>query len=293
MVPPKSCIVLIFDKVMALHACVTIKSIADNYHDNDPLDLVLCIPGEDANQLYNQIRQAVQVDSRINFKLVEITKNKFKWLSKTENVKTRHWCPPIDFYKLFLGSLLPKYDKAIYMDVDTLVVQNIQPILDHPMRNKIMAVVEVCGAEFAFLKSRGEDSHFNNGVMIVDLNWWRDSKIETVFANHLEKAEMISMSTEEITNTYLKPYWSPLPFTFNFYQFSRDMYGIPNFDESNILPIHYRHVILFHFGGRAKPWNFEELTEKKDTSFLGEKWRKLAASLQTELDLATSRKDRQ
>lgn len=273
-----TCIALTFDANMSLPAAVLIQSIVDNYFDYDDIDVVCGFMGspEELAELRKLISGIVR-DGRVNVKIVEITKEKFGWLDKLSGVKARHHAPPsIDLCKLFLGSVFADYKKAIYLDTDMLIVRNIQPILDHPMHNKITAIVDISGPEYYYLKSKGEIAHLNTGFMIVDLDWWRSSGIESKFLEHVEKAEIISMSAEELINIYAKPYWAPAPYTFNFFQYTRDVYGIPNYDESNILPQHYKHAIVFHFVGAAKPWNYEQLTRKKDTSLLGEKWRRMA-----------------
>jgi lipopolysaccharide biosynthesis glycosyltransferase len=273
-----TCIALIFDAKMSLPASVLIQSIVDNYFDIDGLDIVCGFAGttEELNYL-NALISGINRNSRFKIKVLEITKEKFGWLDKLSKVKARHHAPPsIDLCKLFLGSLLADYKKAIYLDTDMLVVRNIQPIIDHPVYNKVMAIVDISGPEYYYLKSKGEMAHLNTGFMIVDLEWWRTSGIELQFLEHIEKTDVISMSAEELINIYAKSNWSPVPYTFNFFQYTRDQFGVPNYDESNILPQHYKHAIVYHFVGGAKPWNYEEMVQKKDESLLGEKWRRLA-----------------
>jgi len=274
----KTCIAITFDINMALPAAVLIQSIVDNYFDFDELDVVCGFMGSAEDFTYlNKLLSAIKTDGRVQIKVIEISKEKFEWVEKLKNINARHHAPPsIDLCKLFLGSIFADYGKLIYLDTDMLVVKNIQPILDHPVTNKIMAIVDISGPEYYYLKSRGELAHLNTGFMIVDLNWWRDSDIEKQFLEHIEQAEIISMSAEELINLYAKSHWSPVPYTFNFFQYTRDRYGIPNYDESNILPQHYKHAIVFHFVGAAKPWNYEKMIQKKDESLLGEKWRRLA-----------------
>lgn len=271
----KSCISLIFDSKLILPAAVLIQSISNNYYDNEDLDVVCCVSGE-SESIFNDVLSMVDLKPKINLKLVSLDPKNFPWLTLLDGTSSDHWAPPIERYKLFLGSFLSEYDKTVYLDTDMLVIKNIQPVLDHPMHNKIMAVVDVTGAEFQFLKSRGEAAYLTNGTMIIDLNWWREFGVEEIVLAHLESKPHVRVGSEELANSYLKNYWHPLPFSFNFYQFSRDKYGIPDYDESSFLPDHYRHATVIHFVGQIKPWNFKELTGMGDTSLLGERWRKMA-----------------
>lgn len=275
-----------FDKNIVLPAAVLIQSISDHYFLNYDLDIVCCVSG-DSEQIFDEIQSLVNISSRINLKLVSINENNFPFIKDLEKAKTNHWAinPAAEMYKLFLGSLLEGYDKTIYIDCDVIAVNNIQPILEHPMTGKVMCVVDTTATEFSGPKLPAHRAYFNNGVVIADLNWWRDSNIEETFLNYIKETGFIAMGAEELYNLYLSAELHPLPFTFNFYQFTRDKDGIPNYDESVSLPTHYKSAILMHFGGGSKPWNFEKMTKKEDTSFLGKKWRKLASSLQASRDL--------
>lgn len=276
----KSCISLIFDESYVVQAAVLIQSLSDNYHDNEYLDIVCCIPGK-SGIIFNEVMSMVKVRPRVNVKLVRVNEKNFPWISVLDKSSSDHHAPPLERYKLFLGSFLPEYDKTIYLDTDTMAVQNIQPMLDHPLHNKFMAVVDVSGCEFQFMKSRGESAYLNNGVMIIDLDWWRESEIEKVILEHVENDSHVRFGSEMLANIYLKDYWHPLPFTFNFYKFSRNEREVPNYDESRELPEHYKHAIIFHFAGPEKPWNFLEAVSKKDNSLLGEKWRRRAETAES------------
>lgn len=276
----KTCISLLFDKHVVLQAATLIQSISDNHFLNYNLDIVCCISG-DSEQIFDEVRSLVDVKSKINLELVSINEDNFPFIKRLKEVKTNHWAtdPAVELGKLFLGSYLKNYDKTIYIDCDVLAVNNVQPLLEHPMLGNVMCVVDTTSTEFCGVKVPSHRAYFNNGVVIADLNWWRDSKIEDTFLNHIEEVKFVAMGAEELYNVYLAAEMYPLPFTFNFYQFTRDKDGIPDFDESVSLPAHYNSAILIHFGGAAKPWNYKEKTKKEDVSLMGSRWRKLSKRL--------------
>jgi lipopolysaccharide biosynthesis glycosyltransferase len=272
------CIALIFDENLIVPAAVLIQSISEHYFLNDDLDIVCCIPGN-SDDIFSQVLDLIDVDSRISVSMVSINKTDHPFIESLSSIKTNHWGSRTELYKMFLGSFLPnKYARAIYLDTDMLVVKNIQPILDYPTINNIMAVVDVTGTEFKYRDLNSHGVYFNNGFLIVNLEWWRKSKIAEKFISYIEKNKSISLGSEEVMNACIKSDWHPLPFTFNFYGFKRDKNGISNFDESDILPVHYKNAIVMHFVGAGKPWNFE-ITNQEDKSLLGEKWRRSAAKL--------------
>jgi lipopolysaccharide biosynthesis glycosyltransferase len=180
------------------------------------------------------------------------------------------------WYRLFLGSVLSDYEKVIYFDVDALIVDNVQPILDHPMYSPFMATVDVTGFEIMFLKSRGETPRLHAGTLIADLNWWRSSGIETEFKEAMEEWDSTLGSDEDLLNRNLtiRSNWTLIPFTFNFLFFTRDAHGIPDFDSSESLPLYYKHAIMIHFASQIKPWNYKKIIGQEDPSRLGAEWRR-------------------
>jgi lipopolysaccharide biosynthesis glycosyltransferase len=274
----KQCIATIFDQNMTIPASVLVQSIIDNYFSVDSLDIICVFLGSKSDlSALERLMDSIEKDSRVSIKIIDLTRTEYAWIDSLRGVTTKHHAPPlVDLCKLFLGSILFDYNKVIYLDTDMLVVRDIQPILEHPSYNKLMSIVDISGPEYYYLKSQGHFAHINTGFMVINLDWWRTFGAENLFLEHLKKDTELSMSAEELINIYIKPYWSPVPFTFNFFQFTRDIYGIPNYDESNIIPQHYKHAIVFHFVGAAKPWNFKEMVNRDDSSLLGERWRRLA-----------------
>jgi lipopolysaccharide biosynthesis glycosyltransferase len=270
----KTAIVTIFDEGYLEHAAVFLSSLSDNYHYHEELDVVCMVP-DGTDEVFDRLSKLLDLDPRVNVYFKSIDVAKFPWIA---SAVSDHWGTATTWFRLFLGQLLPEYDKAIYFDVDMLVVDNIQPILDHPMHNKFMAVMDPVGVEYIYQRSRGAISYLTDGMFVADLNWWRDSNIESTFIEYIEENGIDILLEEHVLNACIKPYWHPLPFTFNFYMFKRDKFGVPDFDDSD-MKLHYKHAIVFHFAGKAKPWNFKELIGKEDISALGSKWRNIKDNL--------------
>lgn len=250
-------------------AAVFFESFSENYHYREELDLVCVMPEADADA-FKVLQSMVNLDKRLKLSVSLVSDDMFPWIVNAA-VGDRWKHSKAAWYRLLLGSILPNYDKAIYFDPDILIVDNVQPILDHPMHNKFLAVYDTVGVPYFYKMSRGEIAWLTSGVLIIDLNWWRSEGIEELFKADLQANGSDELIDEYLLNKYLKPYWHPLPVTFNFYAFKVDEYGVPNFDES-YLPVYYKHAIAFHFAGRVKPWTFEEYIKKEDPSRLGKEW---------------------
>jgi lipopolysaccharide biosynthesis glycosyltransferase len=250
-------------------AAVFFESFSENYHNHKELDIVCVMPEEDASA-FNELEAMMQLDKRLKLKARFVSPNEYKWTEEAA-VGDRWAHSKAAWYRLLLGSILHDYDKAIYFDPDVLIVDNVQPILDHPMYNKFMAVFDTVGVQYFYSKGRGDVGWMTSGMLIIDLNWWREAGVEDWFKEDVAANGSDELIDEYLLNKYLKPYWHPLPVTFNFYAFVKDEFGVPDFDQS-YLPVYYKHAIVMHFAGRVKPWTFKKIVLKEDPSRLGQEW---------------------
>lgn len=267
----KTAIVTCIDANYVEAAAVFIESFSENYHINKELDIICVMPEED-REAFKWLSSTVEVNTRLNLKLKTVSsKSKYKWMHDAF-VSDRWQKSPAVWYRVMLGSILADYDKAIYFDPDILIVDNVQPILDYPMYGKLMAVMDVTGAAYLYGENRGETAWFSTGVLIIDLNWWRESNIEETLKQDIISNGAKDLVDEHLLNKYLKDVWYPLPLIFNFYAFNRDRHGAPDYDSTFLNPAFHKHAIVIHFAGPTKPWNYKETTTKTDKSLIGKDW---------------------
>lgn len=269
----KTAIAIFFDDNYLDKASVFLQSLSENYHAYEPLTIVCGVP-EGTEISLESLYESLDIKPRIRLELLTISKDSFPWLAEIDS--SHGWISSTAWYRLYMGSLLPDYDKVIYFDVDALIVENVQPILEYPMYSHFMAVMDITGVEFGASKTRGEVPWINSGMFIADLNWWRFSGVEEEFTEYIKNNTAGLLADEDAINNSkeIRSNWSALPFVFNFYCFKKDAHGITNFDESDILPVHYKHAIFMHFAGSIKPWTYKDLTGNDDKSILGSEWRR-------------------
>ena len=88
-----------------------------------------------------------------------------------------HWTY-MAMMRLVLPELLPDVDRVLYLDCDTLVLQDIGELFDMDLHGRLM------GAVSEPLKSRPWCPYYNAGVLLMDLAMLRDSH---------KQAEMVRM----------------------------------------------------------------------------------------------------
>lgn len=84
------------------------------------------------------------------------------------------------YCKLYLDQLLPNtIEKVIYLDSDVLVVGDLTNLWNYDLKGKCAAAVVDCLGEkyYNLLGLNKNSKYYNSGVILEDLNAWREQKI--------------------------------------------------------------------------------------------------------------------
>lgn len=238
----KTAIVTSFDKNYVMPSMVSLKSLSHNYRGQERLKVICLVSPDILNTLDEYVNKLnapnLDIEFRCSDKFVEMLESGH---AHPFNHVTSH-CN----HRIFLGSLLNDYDKAIYIDSDIVVCRDIAPLLNFPMRNKLMAMVEYNSMNMITFGDR-DRPYFNNGVFIADLNYWRESNAEDVMVKFAEENGPTMCPEQDAMNYAFIDVWSPLPFSFNTFHYW--MHSMPIIAANNPDPI------IVHFVGEHKPWH--------------------------------------
>ncbi|MCC2983271.1 glycosyltransferase family 8 protein, partial [Campylobacter jejuni] len=91
------------------------------------------------------------------------------------------------YLRLMLASILSKdIKKCLYLDVDMLVLGDISELFDLDLKDKVFAAVFILKHPWPNLNSKDSSeifyiygSHFNSGLMLINLDAWREKNIES------------------------------------------------------------------------------------------------------------------
>lgn len=92
--------------------------------------------------------------------------------------------------RLFLDEVLPKEEKRIlYLDADTIVDSEIQTLFQTQMQGKTIGMVLDSLGESHKLQIGLEmqDAYYNSGVILFDLQKWREKQYSTKIATHVKQ----------------------------------------------------------------------------------------------------------
>ena len=109
------------------------------------------------------------------------------------------------FYRLFIAEIFKKYDKAIYIDSDIVLLDDIEKLFDHDLGEYLVGAVtdQVVAYNEVFrdysLNALGVEpnDYFNSGVLVMNLKEFRNQKIEEKFLDLLSKYNFETVAPDQ------------------------------------------------------------------------------------------------
>jgi lipopolysaccharide biosynthesis glycosyltransferase len=241
-----TCLVLAFDKNYMRYAAVAVASLLDNYHYDEKLDIVCLVPEYMIGSEEDFLLTLGEFSSKakVSFRFPE----EYEKLAEARNLPELYpeRFSMIAAYRLFISSVCHDFDRAIYLDCDTLTVSSISDLLMLPMYQPIHAVHEVLQVEYPEKLGLGVEPYFNDGVFVADLNWWRadgfDKKVVEI-AYTIDSTETKGFD-QDVLNVAFRGKWFPLSLRFNYFNAYDEWRG--HFMLQN--------PIVVHFASDSKPW---------------------------------------
>lgn len=147
----------------------------------------------------------------------------------------------------------------MYIDADTLVLDDVSLLYRQSLENKIIGAVIDPGQakKLHRLGVQSADYYFNAGVLLIDTKKWNQENITERTIEFLQKnPEKIIYHDQDALNAVLYEKWHHLPPRWNMQTsliFNRYEAPDPNYKkwykESHFYPA------IVHFTGKDKPWN--------------------------------------
>lgn len=126
------------------------------------------------------------------------------------------------YYRLFVSDFLPDdIQKILYLDGDTIVRSNIDNLWNVDLSGVALGAVHDVD-ESVHLSARGfpyptEDGYFNAGVLLINLDYWRENNCKEQFLNFIrEHGDFIRWHDQDVLNCVFhdKKKWLPVEFNF-------------------------------------------------------------------------------
>jgi len=184
-----------------------------------------------------------------------------------------HWISDAAYLRLTIADVVTDEPRVLYLDSDTLALQDLTPLLQHPLHGAPLGAVQdaqhpTTGAGLlrhctSYGVPTGRE-YFNSGVLLLDLDTCRHNdifgKARQFLTDHPDKARLWD---QDALNTAANDQWLRLHRRWNTFALSPlaaqpgfTHHAEPTLPLADLIRDEHRAAIL-HYAGPAKPWNPE------------------------------------
>ena len=176
-----------------------------------------------------------------------------------DKLYTRDYYSKTTYFRLFIPNLYPQYDKALYLDSDIVILDDIANLFNTDLGNNLVAAAPDDVIQFhPVFQAYAEkvvgvaDYHryFNAGVLLMNLHQLRRFKFQEKFVYLLDKIKFSVAQDQDYLNRLCKGRVKLVDRVWN---------RMPIEDPK----IRAEDVKLVHYNLAFKPWHFEDILYKE------------------------------
>ena len=228
---------------------VAIKSLIANASRNFDYRIIILNTGLSEGNV-RKIAQNEGSGVRVDF--VNISADVEKIKSRLKNV---YHFSVVTYYRLFIASLFPQYDKVLYLDCDLVVLGDISELYQTELGNNILGA-----APEQFVQNTKEfrlyarkalgvdpDKYVNAGVLLMNLKEFRNCQIEERFISLITEYDFDLLDPDQ---AYL-----------NYLCFGK-IHVLPNGWNKEPMPLACEGAKnIVHYALYKKPWQFDDVID--------------------------------
>lgn len=167
------------------------------------------------------------------------------------SLQLRDYYTSTTYYRVFIASMFPQYDKALYLDSDTLLLDDVANLFAVDVENELVAAIPDGAVQIIppfqdYVKNAlGIDpkKYFNAGILVMNLKKFREEDFYGRFSDLLVKYSFKVAQDQDYLNVLCK--------------------GKVRFlsDEWNRMPLTAERdgAKLIHYNLTQKPWHYEDV----------------------------------
>lgn len=232
------------------YTAVSIRSIIDNASREYKYHIYILNTG--ISERYRAELIALEDD---NFKIS--LKDVSEYLdSISDRLPVRDYYTKTTYYRLFIAEMYPEYDKAIYIDSDTIVCADISELYGCELydayvgacHEQVMIQVEEYGNYVEKVVGVSRYSYFNAGVLLLNCRQLRRKRLLDKFVHYLGMYNFVVTQDEDYLNLICRDHVLWLDERWN-----TEVFGTP--------PHPYEEAKILHYIMTSKPWHYSDCTE--------------------------------
>lgn len=186
-----------------------------------------------------------------------------------ENIKSKfkdvYHFSIVTYYRLFIASLFPQYEKIVYLDCDLIVLGDISKLYNIPLGDNILAAAPEQyvqnTVEFRHYAEHAlgvnPDDYINAGVLVINLKEFRKNKIEEKFVKLISEYDFDLLDPDQAYLNYL----------------CKDkIYMLPNGWNKEPMPLKCQgDKNIVHYALYKKPWQYDDVLDGEYFWYYAEK----------------------
>lgn len=170
-----------------------------------------------------------------------------------DKLPLRDYYSKTTYYRMFIAEMFPEYDKAIYIDSDTVVLGDISKLYNHELgdayvgaaNEQAMVQVDTYGEYVEKVLGIDRNEYFNAGLLLINCKQFRDNHVLDQFVDLLHQYNFVVTQDEDYLNLICKGRVMWLE-----QQWNTEVFGEIPYEESTINILHYIMI--------SKPWHYED-----------------------------------
>lgn len=254
-------IVLVANEGYVQHAAVMLCSLFET-NKNKVFDIYLLTDGISEISKSRLQKLCTRYNSRLIVKLPEQELGNSLGINLKE-LPVGQWNTMM-YYKLFMPVMLPKEcERCLFLDVDMIINDDIQTLYNWDLNGNIIAAAEdIPDCDECHKPRLGlaqNDAYINSGVMVCDLNAWREKEAVTPIFDYVKTISDIIMNEQDVIALYFKNEITILPIRWNMTTFY--FMRVPKIFRKYLPQLQEakRNPGVIHFAAPIKPW-FKDCT---------------------------------
>lgn len=233
------------------YLAVAIRSLIDHTTQNNMYRIIILNTGMNENN-QKKLKQMETKNVKINFENIS---NSVQNIDTELKIRLRDYYSIAIYYRLFIPSLFPMYEKAIYLDADMIILNDVAKLFEIDMEdNLLIATSDSTVNDTEIFKKYTKvalgiepKKYINSGMLVMNLRGMRQEKIEKKFIYLLLKYNLeVVAPDQDYLNVlckdkikYINETWDKMP------------------DFGKKFPQDDLHII--HYNMTRKPWHYDDV----------------------------------
>ena len=255
-------LVLACDDNYAQHAAITLMSAYEKSENKAKIESFVLDGGISEDKKEKIQKSIEQYGVKVSF--IKISEDDYK------GMYTSHQYSSAIYYRLSLPILLNK-KKCIYVDCDLLFLDDIEKLWNINLNGHPLGAIEDIGlttSKKRFLEKqksiglKADSSYFNSGVVIMDLEQWREKNYSNL-AMGLAANNDFTSHDQDVLNKLFMDNWEQIDLRWNvippiIYMYPKIIFNKKERERSIKAR---KNPGILHYAGRYKAWEFKEYSE--------------------------------